>query len=164
MLISIIVAMDEEGGIGVDNQLPWHLPEDLKYFKNKTMGHHVIMGRKTFQSLSKPLPGRTNIVLTRNHSYSPEEDVLITHSLLEALSLARNRGEEEVFIAGGGAIYRQSLTFTDRLYMTVVEAQTGADVFFPSINPNNWVERCRSYHPTDKEHAFAFSRIILDRV
>lgn len=163
MLISIIVAMDEKGGIGIGDRLPWHLPDDLKYFKNTTMGHHLIMGRRTFESLAQPLPGRVNIVLTRDPAYTAVGDVLVAHSLGEALAQAQRRGEREAFIGGGAAIYRQSLPLAHRLYVTLVHAQTEADVFFPQINPNNWIEQRSSHHPADRNHPFPFTTKLLRR-
>ena len=163
MFISIIVAMDENRGIGIGNRLPWRLPDDLKYFKNTTLGHHLVMGRKTFDSLGKPLPGRINIVLTRDPNYNPGGEVVIAHSLGEALTHARSGQERETFICGGGALYRQSLPLAHRLYLTLVHTQTEADVFFPPINPSNWVEQRSSYHPADEKHPYSFSTKLLER-
>ncbi|RLD10375.1 MAG: dihydrofolate reductase [Chloroflexota bacterium] len=157
MLISIIAAMDEKRGIGFENRLPWNLPDDLRHFKTTTLGHHLIMGRKTYLSLGRPLPKRTNIILSQNPSYNPQTDVIIAHSLGEALLIAQNNKETEVFITGGASIYRQSLPLANRLYLTLVHTQTKADAFFPQINPHNWVEEHSTYHPADKNHAFPFT-------
>lgn len=156
MLISIIVAMDEDGGIGVDNRLPWHLPDDLKRFKRLTMGHHLVIGRKTYESIGKALPGREMIVLTR----SPELDApgcRLAHSLDEALRIARERGEGETFIGGGAQVYAQALPQADYLYLTRVHATTESDVHFPLINWQAWIEQKRCYHPADANHTYAFT-------
>lgn len=163
MLRSIIVAIDEKRGIGLDNHLPWHLPSDLQHFKKTTLGHHLIMGRKTFLSLGTPLPKRTNIVLTQNPFYKPLADVVIAHSLEEAFLIAKNKGETEAFIIGGATIYRQSLPLADRLYLTLVHTQTKADVFFPEISPHNWTEDYSTHHPADENHPFAFTIKLLKR-
>lgn len=165
MLISIIVAMDEKRGIGIGNQLPWHLPDDLQHFKKTTMGHHILMGRKTFESLNQqPLPGRINIILTRNPAFTAGgKGVVVEHSLGDALARAQHQGEREVFITGGANLYRQSLPMAHRLYLTLVHAQTEADVFFPRINFNNWTEQHSKRHPADKRHSFAFTTKLLVR-
>jgi dihydrofolate reductase len=156
MLISIIVAMDENGGIGVDNRLPWHLPDDLKRFKRLTMGHHLVVGRKTYESIGKPLPGREIIVLTRNPDYEAP-GCQIAHSLDEALRMAREHGEEEAFIGGGAQVYAQTLPRADRLYLTRIHATTESDVHFPPIDFQAWIEEKRCYHPVDAVHAYAFT-------
>src|SRR5210317_2069393 len=118
MIISQIVAMDENRAIGVHNRVPWHLPDDLKRFKTLTMEHHIIMGRKTYESIGNPLPGRTNVVITRKQDYQPD-GCLVVHSVAEAIDLAENRGETETFIIGGGEIFKQSLELTDRIYLSI---------------------------------------------
>ena len=163
MLISIIVAMDENRGIGIGDYLPWHLPDDLKFFKNTTLGHHIVMGRRTFQNLAQPLPGRVNIILSRDMTYNPGGNVVIAHSLEEALTYARQEHEQEVFIAGGGSLYHESLPLAHRLYLTLVHAQTEADIFFPKTNPNDWIECNSSYHPADERHSFSFTIKLLER-
>jgi len=163
MLISIIVAMDENGGIGIGDRLPWNLPDDLKYFKKTTLGHHLVIGRRTFQFLAQPLPGRVNIILSRDKAYNPGDNVVVAHSLEEALTHARQKHEKEVFIAGGGTLYRQSLPLAHRLYLTLVHARTEADIFFPQINPNDWIECNSSYHPADERHPFSFTTKLLER-
>jgi dihydrofolate reductase len=129
--------MDEMGGIGKDNRLPWHLSSDLKRFKQLTMGHHLVMGRKTYETIGHPLPGRTTIVITRNQQY-PAEGYLVATSLDEALDLVRENGETEAFIAGGGEIFTLALPLADRIYLTRVHAQVQADVFFPPFSPEGW--------------------------
>lgn len=150
-------------GIGFDNHLPWNLPDDLQHFKRTTLGHHMIMGRKTFLSLGRPLPRRINIILSRNLSYNPQADVVIAHSLEEAILLAENNQETETFIVGGASLYRQSLPLAHRLYLTLVHTQAKADTFFPQINPHNWIEEYSNYHPADKNHAFSFTIKLLKK-
>jgi len=139
LIISLIVAMDEARGIGIDGHLSWHLSTDLKRFKSITMSHHLIMGRKTYDSIGRPLPGRTMIVVTRNPELQAE-GCLIAHSLVEALAIARQGGESEVFIIGGGELFAQSLELAERIYLTLVHATTEADVFFPEYEAEDWTE------------------------
>ena len=128
MLISTIVATAQNNVIGKDNQIPWYLPADLQYFKKITLNHHIIMGRNCFESIGRPLPKRTNVVVTRNPFFIATGCV-VTHSIEEALRLAEKNGEEEVFIIGGGEIYQQSVEFWDRIYWTEVALNTEGDVF-----------------------------------
>jgi len=129
-LISIIAAVAENRAIGIHNRLPWHLPADLKYFRNKTLGHHVIMGRKNYQSIGKPLPQRTNIVITRDPGFDAPGCVVV-NSIDAALAAAD--GDPEVFIIGGAGIYAQSLPFADRLYLTLVHHSFEGDTYFPEL-------------------------------
>lgn len=133
MKISIIAAMDEKRGIGKNGELPWHIPADLKRFKDLTTGHTVIMGRKTFESIGHPLPNRKNIILTRNLSFNSMGSQIST-SLQEAIQLAKDSGEDEVFIIGGGDIFAQAIMFADELYLTIVKGDFGADIFFPDYS------------------------------
>ncbi len=139
MRISIIVAMDEQRGIGLQNRLPWHLSADLKRFKALTMGHHILMGRKTFESINRILPGRTMIVVTRRAGYRPE-GCLVANTLQEGLALAESRGESELFIIGGGQIFAQAIKLADRIYLTLVHTVVGCDVFFPKYDEASWQE------------------------
>ncbi len=154
--------MDEKRGIGKEDRLPWHLSQDLKRFKAITMGHHLIMGRKTFASIGKPLPGRNMIVVTRNEEYHPE-GCLVAYTLEDALSLAEQSGEDEVFIIGGGEIFAQSLDIADRIYLTIVHAEVRADTFFPNLEEEAWIERDVLYHPADEKNQYPFTFKILDR-
>jgi dihydrofolate reductase len=138
--ISIIVAMDSKRGIGKENGLMWHIPEELKRFQQITTGYPIIMGRKTFESIGKALPRRTNIIITRDEDFAkdhPELDqgstVMIVHSLDEAIKQAQIIDQDEIFIIGGGQIYQQSLALADKIYLTVVEGDLQADVFFPEF-------------------------------
>lgn len=162
MLISLIVAMDEKGGIGKDNRLPWHLSDDLKRFKALTMGHHIIMGRKTYESIGKPLPGRTNVVITRNLDYEAE-GCIVVHSLGQALDVAQERAEDEVFITGGREIFAQALETADRIYLTRVHAQVPADVYFPHFDEREWFEKDSNYYPANEKNDYAFSMKLLVR-
>ncbi len=137
MIISIIVAMGSNRVIGKDNKLLWHLSEDLKMFKKITMGHHMIMGRKTFESIGKPLPGRTTIIITRDRSYT-QEGCHICHSLEDAITLAKDANEIELVICGGGEIYAQALKLADKIYLTRVDYDQEGDTYFPEIDMTNW--------------------------
>jgi dihydrofolate reductase len=162
MIISIIVAMDEKGAIGRDNRLPWHLSDDLKRFKATTIGHHIIMGRKTYESIGKPLPGRTNIVVTRNPAYQAK-GCRIAHSLEEALEIARENGEEEVFVTGGRELFAQALDIADRIYLTRVHADVPANVYFPDFDENDWSEKDSFHHEADEKNEHAFTVKLLER-
>lgn len=162
MQISLIVAMDEKNGIGLQGRLPWRLATDLRRFKKLTMGHHLVMGRKTFDSIGRPLPGRVNILVTRQRNYHPA-GCLIAHSLLEALSLAEQAGEAEVFIIGGGEIFAQALPLAGRIYLTRLQADLGADVFFPALNEAEWVSGETEYFPPGEGDQFAHTFCILER-
>lgn len=161
MRLSIIVAMSENRVIGRDNQLPWHLPADLKRFKQLTTGHAVIMGRKTFDSIGKPLPNRRNIIVTRDRDFRAG-GIDIAHSLDEAIALARH--EEEVFIAGGAEIFREAASGADRIYLTLVHANVEGDVFFPDIDWNEWTLVEDERHEADEAHAYAMSFRRYERV
>ena len=163
MLISIIVAVSENGVIGKDNQLIWRLPDDLKRFKKLTIGHPIIMGRKTFDSIGKPLPGRTSIVITRNPEFKTD-GIIVSHSLEEALDEARKLQTEEAFIIGGGQLYDQALPITNRLYITEVLTEISGDTFFKIQDPMKWIETERSVHEADDRHQFAFNFVDYTRI
>ena len=154
MKISVIAAMSENRVIGRDGALPWHLPTDLARFKSITIGHSVIMGRKTFESVGQPLPKRRTIVITRNYDYQAA-GVFIAHSLDEALDLAAH--EDEIFILGGEAVYQIALPRADRLYLTIVHATIQGDTYFPPIEPDQWELIEDSRHEADDRHAYAFT-------
>jgi dihydrofolate reductase len=154
--------MDEKGGIAYKGRLPWHLPAEMKLFKKTTTGHHLLMGRKTFESVGRPLPGRTTIVITRQHDYHPE-NCLVAHSLEEGIGLAQARGETEVFVCGGGDIYAQSLPLADRIYLTLVHTIAATDIKFPLFSPDEWQEVNATYYPADGRNVFAFTRKILEK-
>lgn len=153
-MTTIVVAMDSKRGIGADNQLLWHLPKDLKHFKDLTTGHPVIMGRKTFESIGKPLPNRTNIVVSTKKDWY-EEGVLIVGSLKEALKFAK-KIDENHFIIGGGKIYEQTIDIADRLEVTLVDADLEADTFFPKINNAVWQKTAEECHEKDDKNEYSF--------
>lgn len=136
-MISLLVAMDKNRVIGKDNQLPWHLPEDLKYFKRITMGHKIIMGRKTFESIGRPLPGRDNFVVTRDQSYKAE-GCHILHSVDDIFEIDKSSSGDELFIIGGAELFRHVLPNANRLYITHIDAEFAGDTFFPEINEEQW--------------------------
>ena len=163
MIISIIVAMDEQRGIGHHGSLPWRLATDLRRFKTITMGHHLIMGRKTYQSIRRPLPGRTMIVVTRNPAYRPE-GCLVVKSLHEGLQLAEERGETEALVIGGGEIYAQALPLAKRIYLTTVHASIPADVFFPLLDEEGWIALQVEFIPAGEKDAYPSTFRILERL
>ena len=137
MTISCIVAKAKNNVIGKDNKMPWHISDDLKYFKKITSGHTIILGRKNFESIGRALPNRTNIILTRNKKFKCSGCVIKT-SIEQALKYAYETGEDEVFIIGGGQIYNQTIDYWDKLYITEIDAEPEGDVFFPAIDKNDW--------------------------
>jgi len=159
MIVTIIVAIGENNAIGKDNQLLWYLPADLRHFKDKTSGHTIIMGRKTFDSVGKPLPRRRNIVITRQDITI--EGCEVVKSLDAALELCKD--EHEVFIGGGAEIYQQAMEKTDRIYLTIVHQSFDADTFFPEINYDLWTEVSRHDHPADEKNTIPYSFITLER-
>jgi dihydrofolate reductase len=161
--IAMIAALDEQNGIGKGNDLPWHLPDDFKWFKDKTFQHPVIMGRKTMQALRKPLKGRDNLVLTRNPE-SILEGFQFCESLDNALEKAREVEDDEIFVIGGAEIYKQMLPSADRLYLTHVHATLeGTDAFFPEFDKSEWNVSQRIHHPVDERHKYSFDIVVYDR-
>jgi dihydrofolate reductase len=156
MRISIIVAVSENGVIGKDNQLLWRLPDDLKRFKKLTLGHPIIMGRKTFDSIGKPLPGRTSIVVTRDQNFH-REGIVVVHSVEEALQEAAKLETEETFIIGGGELYKLTLAQADRLYITEVNTTISGDTYFYITDRQDWMETERTVHEADDKHEFPFN-------
>ena len=163
MLVSAIVAVSKNNVIGKDNQIPWYLPADLAWFKRTTLGHHIIMGRNSFRSIGRPLPKRTNIVVTRD-PFFVAEGVLVAHSIEEALGMAYDAGETEAFIIGGGVLYRESADLWDKLYLTTVDLETEGDVFFPDLEPEAWREVWQEHHEADAKNEWAYTFKILERV
>ncbi|MBV6654108.1 MAG: dihydrofolate reductase [Mameliella sp.] len=163
MIISAIVAIDQNRVIGKDNDIPWHLPADLKYFKRRTLNHHIIMGRKTFESIGRALPKRTNIIITRNPFFIVT-NCLVASSLQEAIELARNNGEDEVFIIGGGTVYEQAMPIIDRLYLTEVDTTVeDGVVFFPEIDSTQWNEVSSVPHLADEKNPFDYTFKVFER-
>jgi len=157
MIVSSIFAVSRNGVIGKDNRIPWYLPADLKYFKKRTLGHHVIMGRKTFESIGKALPKRTNIVITRNPFYVAT-NCIIVNSVEEALSIAQDNGDEEAFIIGGSQIFEKALAYIDRLYLTEVDLEVDGDVFLPELDKTQWEVVFSETHQADEknEHGYTY--------
>ncbi len=160
MMVSMVVAIAENNAIGKDNQLLWYLPKDLKHFKTITSGHTVIMGRKTFDSVGKPLPNRRNIVITRNTDLTID-GVEVVNSLAQALELCA--AADEVFIVGGAEIYKEAMAHTDRIYLTVVHEEFEADTFFPEIDRNLWKEIASESHQPDEKNNLSFTFSTLER-
>jgi dihydrofolate reductase len=165
MKISLIVAVSRNGVIGIDNQLPWHLPEDLKYFKSVTMGKPIIMGRKTFDSIGRPLPGRTNIVITRDTSWQAD-GVEVAQSLVQAMTLGKlacaSGDVDEAMVIGGEQIYRMTLPVADRLYLTEVQAEVEGDAFFPAFDASDWHQVSEQLPEVTDTHPYRF--VVLERV
>lgn len=166
MKLAIIVAMAENRVIGVNNNLPWYLPQDLKYFKAVTMGKPIIMGRKTHESIGKPLPGRTNIVISRN-PMAEYEGCSVVGSLTEAIELAENQclidGAPEAMVIGGAQIYEAALPFAERLYLTEVHASVRGDAFFPRFDRNEWHELAREDFDAEGDNPYDYSFTLLER-
>lgn len=164
MIISGIVAVAENNAIGKDNQLPWHLPNDLKFFKKTTMGKPVIMGRKTYDSMGKPLPGRLNIVLSRQKDLDLAEGVLVFNNIQEAIAVA-GKEHEEIFVVGGGKIFEDALPEIDRLYITQIKTTIpDADAFFPHIDHSHWKLAWEEAHEADEKHRHAYTFQRWERV
>lgn len=167
MKISLIAAVAENGVIGRNNELPWHLPDDFAYFKRKTSHHPIIMGRKSLESLGKPLPNRTNIVLTRNPNFTAN-GVTVVHTLEEALAEARTISEakqiNEFFVIGGAEIYKMALLTANVLYLTEIKQAYEGDAYFPTFDKREWQEVSRIPHPADERHAVPFDFVEYERI
>jgi len=159
-MLSIIAALSHHRVIGKDNQLLWHLPNDFSWFKKVTMGKPIIMGRKTYDSIGKPLPGRRNLVITRNADLSIQGCEIVT-SIQQALDATKD--DEEVMVIGGAHLYEQFLPHVDRLYLTLVDANLDGDVYFPDYTSMNWKEIRREEHPADDRHAYPYSFVVFDK-
>lgn len=165
MTISLIAALARNRVIGRNNDLPWHLPDDMKYFMQTTKSHHVIMGRRNYDSIPekfRPLPNRVNIVVTRQKSLTLP-NCTVVHSLEEAVAIAREAGEQELFIIGGAAIYQLGMPIAQRLYLTEIDATLSGDTYFPEFDKQAWKETARQHHPADERHAYAFDFVIYER-
>ena len=159
--ITLIVAAGENDAIGKDNQLIWHLSDDLKRFKELTNGHHIIMGRKTFESFPKPLPNRTHVVITRQDNYKVPSGVIVVNNLEDAFDASKS--DKQPFVIGGGEIYKQAMPFADKIELTRVHENFDADTFFPKIDLNIWKETNNSFHAKDEKHQYNFSFITYSR-
>lgn len=154
MKITLVAAAAENNALGKDNDLIWRLPDDFKRFKALTSYHHIIMGRKTFESFPKPLPNRKHVVITRQENYK-NETIEVVHSLEEAMQFSST--EEEIFIIGGGEIYKQALPFADKIELTRVHGEFEADTFFPEIDEKKWNLVNSEFHDKDEKHKYSFS-------
>lgn len=166
MKLAIVVAQSKNRVIGKENQLPWHLPKDLQYFKKVTIGKPIIMGRKTYESIGRPLPGRANIVISTNKHYEAE-GITVVSSLTAAIELAESityiDGVEEAMIIGGAQIYQQALSIADRLYITEVEAEVEGDALFPRIDYPVYDEIYRESHPSDVKNPYSYSFVVYEK-
>ncbi|MCH6269212.1 MULTISPECIES: dihydrofolate reductase [Neobacillus] len=160
-MISFIVAMDQNRVIGKNNQLPWHLPEDLKFFKRVTMGHPIAMGRKTHESIGRVLPGRENIIITRQKEYRPEECTVFT-SVDEFVRYSKEQNDE-IFVIGGAEIFKETFPFADRLYITFINEEFSGDTFFPEFNENNWMLVSSEKGLKDEKNPYDYEFRIYDR-
>lgn len=160
-LISLVVAVASNGVIGRDNAMPWHLPDDLQHFKRVTMGKPILMGRKTFDAIGRALPGRVNIVLTRDAAWSTQ-GVVTVHSLEEAL--LRTNAAAELCVIGGAEVFKLTLPLAQRIYLTHVHARVAGDAVFPALDPADWRETERNEHPADALHTYAMTFSTLERI
>ena len=158
--LTLIAAAGENNALGKDNDLVWHLPDDFKRFKNLTTGHHIIMGRKTFESFPKPLPNRVHIVITRQEDYSPE-GAIVVHSIDEAL--AKVKDDPQPFVIGGGEIYKLALEKADKIELTRVHESFEADAFFPELDMSNWNLTASVRHEKDERHQYPFTYLTFER-
>lgn len=154
-MLTLIAAASENNALGKDNDLVWHLPDDFKRFKALTSGHYIIMGRKTFESFPKPLPNRTHIIITRQNNYEVPEGCIVVDSLSKAIEVCPEN--EDVFIIGGGQIYKQSIELADKIELTRVHTTVEADAFFPEIDEDVWEVIQSEYHPKDEKHKYDFT-------
>lgn len=161
MRLSIIAAMSANRVIGMNNDLPWRMPADWKHFKSLTMGHHLIMGRKTFESIDQPLPGRTTVVVTRQTGYA-KEGVLVARSIDQALQMAA--GDDEVFVAGGAQIYQQMLPRADRMYLTSIHEEFEGDTDFPEFEESDWQLISEENQEPDEKNPYPYSFLIYERL
>lgn len=159
--ISLIVAMAKNRVIGTGNRIPWHLPNELKLFKSLTMGHHIVMGRRTYESINRLLPGRTTVIVTRQRDYKVPGAV-VAHSVEKALAACK--GDDEIFVIGGADIFRETLPVADRIYLTTVDAEPEGDTFMPELDMSEWRETsAQSFVPDDK-HAHAYRFAVYERI
>lgn len=161
MNINLIVAMTPQRVIGINNQLPWHMSADLQYFKKTTMGKPIIMGRKTYQSIGKPLPGRKNIIITRDKNFN-SLGCEIYHSLDQAFSAFSEHSE--IFVIGGAELFQQTLSLAQKLYITYVYTDLAGDAYFPEWSKEEWQELCNEKHSADEKNPYAYAFVILERV
>lgn len=162
MILSHIVATSENNVIGLDSDLPWRLPRDMKFFKEMTTGHHILMGRKNFECMPKALPNRTNIVISRREGYTAD-GAIVFKTIEEGIAYAKKQGEEELFIIGGGEIYKQTLHIVDRIYLTLIKEIIKGDTFYPELDLNQWKCVERTAIEPDAKNNYAFDFITFER-
>jgi dihydrofolate reductase len=165
MIVSLIAALTQNHVIGKNNDLPWHLPDDMKYFMRTTQQHHVLMGRKNYESIPekfRPLPNRNNIVVTRQSNFQAPRCTVV-NSLEEGIAFAEKNNEQELFIIGGAEIYRLAMPLANRLYLTEIQTELTGDTYFPTIDMQPWNEISRSHHLADERHAYAFDFVIYEK-
>lgn len=162
MILSLLVAAAENNVIGKDNKLPWHLPDDLKYFKNLTWAMPILMGRKTFDSIGRPLPGRKSIVITRNKDWQ-HEGVDVVHSIEAAVEKAKGYGAKEIFVIGGAEIFKTSLPNANRIYLTRIHHPFDGDVFFPAIDEKEWMLVSKRFCEKDAKNAYDHTYQVWER-
>ena len=162
MIISQIVAASTNNVIGANNRLPWNMPTDSAYFKSKTLGHHIVTGRRNYEAEGKALPGRINIVLTRNTNYSIPDGIIVNR-LENAIEIARKAGEKELFIVGGEEIYRLAMRFTDKIYLTRIHTIVDGDTFYPELDLKVWKQVAIDQRKADDQNPFDYDFIIFER-
>jgi dihydrofolate reductase len=166
LIISLIAAVSQNMVIGKNNDLPWHLPDDMKFFMNTTKGHYCIMGRKNYESIPekfRPLPNRANVVVTHQKNFQAP-GCLVVNDIHDGLAIAMTKDETEAFIIGGAEIYRQAMDVTQRMYLTEIQATIEGDTFFPFFDKTWWREMKREHHPADERHKFAFDFVVYEKV
>ncbi|WP_042355355.1 dihydrofolate reductase [Bacillus rubiinfantis] len=161
-MISFIVAMDENQVIGLNNQLPWHLPEDLKFFKRKTMGHPIAMGRKTFESIGRPLPGRENLIITRQSGYQAD-GCKVFYSVADFITYCQQQ-KQEIFVIGGAEIFKETFPFADRLYITLIHAEFEGDTYFPQFACDEWKLISSEKGIQDERNPYHYEFRVYDRI
>lgn len=162
-MISLLYAMDKNRLIGRNNQLPWHLPQDLAYFKRVTMDHKIVMGRKTFDSIGKPLPGRENIIITRDKNYLCD-GCKVLHSIDELLELSSSHKDEEIFVIGGAEIFKEILPFSDRLYITYIHHEFEGDTFFPPTNESEWKMISKEPGIKNEKNPYDYEFVVYEKI
>jgi dihydrofolate reductase len=158
--VSLIVAMAKNRVIGANNRIPWHLPNELRLFKSLTMGHHIVMGRRTYESIGRLLPGRTTVIVTRQRDYAVP-GAIVVHSVEEALDACK--GDDECFVIGGADLFRETLPFADRLYLTIVDAEPAGDTFMPEFDMDAWQEASSQDFAADERHAYPYRYAVYGR-
>ena len=159
--VSLVVAMAKNRVIGAGGKIPWHLPNELKLFKSITMGHHIVMGRKTYETINRLLPGRTTVIVTRSRGYHVP-GAIIAHDMIGAIAACK--GDDEIMVIGGAELFRAALPLADRLYLTIVDAEPKGDTFMPEFDMREWRETSCEHFAADEKHAHGYTFYVLDRV